>query len=170
MSFAAFLTAALESALDNGVAAPDDVLRHATPDVLAAHVPRPVWARLIKTCLEAPRVDARLIVETIGIATLCEQVPTKVMWGCLAEIATRALGRGLVASPPSAVVEASAPVVAGARGVALPSVRIATPPRGTQLDLSGRVLRSTGRRRSHVGPRAGLWPGWPLRRPSRRSS
>ncbi|MBZ0234017.1 MAG: hypothetical protein K8M05_16935, partial [Deltaproteobacteria bacterium] len=98
MALAAFLTAALESALDNGVATPDDVLRHATPDVLAAHVPRPVWARLLKTCLEAPRVDARLVVETIGIATLCEHVPPNVMWGCLAEIAMRALGRGLVAA------------------------------------------------------------------------
>ena len=83
MSLAAFLTAALESALDNEVATPDDVLRHATPDVLAAHVPRPVWARLIKACLEATRVDARLVLETIGVPTLCAHVPPNVMWGCL---------------------------------------------------------------------------------------
>ena len=140
MALAAFLTAALESALDNGVATPDDVLRHATPDVLAAHVPRPVWARLLKTCLEAPRVDARLVVETIGIATLCEHVPPNVMWGCLAEIAMRALGRGLVAAPPASVVAASAPVAPAALGAAMPApAKIATPPLGTAIDANGRV-------------------------------
>ncbi|HUQ04554.1 MAG TPA: hypothetical protein VM261_18765 [Kofleriaceae bacterium] len=154
MSLAAFLTAALESALDNGVATPDDVLRHASPEVLAVHVPRPVWARLIKTCLEAPRVDARLIVETIGVATLCEHVPANVMWGALAEIALRTLGRGLVAAPPSvmaappsviaappSVIAASAPATPAALNAALPPVapRIQTPPRGTAIDASGRV-------------------------------
>ncbi len=144
MSLAAFLTAALESALDNEVATPDDVLRHATPDVLAAHVPRPVWARLIKACLEATRVDARLVLETIGVPTLCAHVPPNVMWGCLSEIAMRALGRGLVAAPPASVVAASAPVAAAALGTALPTppavaAKIATPPRGTAIDASGRV-------------------------------
>jgi hypothetical protein len=139
VSFAAFLTAALESALDNDVATPDDVLRHATPDVLAAHVPRPVWARLIKTCLEATRVDARLVVETIGMKTLCESVPNAVMWNCLREIAVRSLGKGLVAAPPS-VEAASAPVAAAALRKELPPVsRVATPPHGTKIDASGRV-------------------------------
>jgi hypothetical protein len=147
VSLAAFLTAALESALDNEVATPDDVLRHATPDVLAAHVPRPVWARLIKTCLETPRVDARLVIDTIGLSTLCEHVPSNVMWGALAEIALRTLGRGLVAapppapSPPASVIAASAPATPAALNAALPPVaaRIATPPRGTAIDASGRV-------------------------------
>jgi hypothetical protein len=141
VGLAAFLTAALESALHNGVATPDDVLRHATPDVLAAHVPRPVWSRLIKTCLEAPRVDARLVVETIGMKTLCDTVPPNIMYGCLAEIAMRALGKGLVASPPASVVAASAPVMpSGAPVSAMPPIsRMATPPHGTRIDASGRV-------------------------------
>ncbi len=130
MSVAAFLTAALESALDNDVATPEDLLRHATPDVLATHVPRAVWARLLATCLSAPRLDARIIVDTIGVSTLCQHVPVATMWACLAEISTRALGRGLVAAPPS-VVAASSPVLPPPPPV---MARVATPPRGTAVE------------------------------------
>lgn len=120
MSVAAFLTAALESALDNEVATPDDVLRHATPDVLAAHLPRPVWTRLLTACLTASRLDTQLVVETIGVGTLCEHVPPAIMWGCLTEIAHRALGRGLVAAPPASagVATAAVPASSGRAGTA----------------------------------------------------
>ncbi|MCL4224422.1 MAG: hypothetical protein KJZ91_08065 [Myxococcales bacterium] len=154
MSVAAFLTAALESALDNGVATPEDLLRHATPDVIATHVPRPVWARLLTTCLAAPRVDARLVVDTVGVATLCEHVPATIMWGCLAEVALRTLGRGLVAAPPSVVAGAppavaAAPAASAVAARATPATsavaaRVATPPRGTSLDASGRAVTAGG--------------------------
>jgi hypothetical protein len=55
----AFLVDALTSALDLGLATPDDVVRHVTPDVLAAHLPRPLWARLLTACFGAPHVDAQ---------------------------------------------------------------------------------------------------------------
>jgi len=109
MSLTTFLTAALESALDTGMAAPEDVLRHATPVVLGTSLPRPVWAKLIAACLAAPRTDAKLIVDTVGIGTLCEHVPAPIMWACLSEIAVRALGRGLVAAPPPAPQPVAAP-------------------------------------------------------------
>ena len=37
----AFFVTTLSSALDLGIAIPEDVLRHVTPDVLAANLPRP---------------------------------------------------------------------------------------------------------------------------------
>jgi hypothetical protein len=101
----AFFVDALGSALELGVGTPDDVLRHVTPDVLAAHLPRPLWARLFTACLGAPKVDAQLVIETIGIANLCEHVPTSIIWSCIAEIGARSLG--LSYSPPPVLTRAS---------------------------------------------------------------
>ena len=96
-----FFTAAIGRALELGLAAPDDVLAHATPDVLAAHLPRSEWTKILAACLAAPRTDARVVLDTITVPVLCEHVPFPILWTCLAAIANRALGRGLVAPPPS---------------------------------------------------------------------
>jgi hypothetical protein len=109
----AFLVDALSSALDLGHATPDDVVRHVTPDVLAAHLPRALWARLLTACVGAPRVDAVLIVETLGIANLVEHLPSPILWGCLAEVGARALGGTYVAVPASVRSAASAPIAMG---------------------------------------------------------
>lgn len=109
----AFLVDALSSALDLGIATPDDVLRHVTPDVLAAHLPRPLWARLLTACVGAPRIDAQLVVETIGVPNLCEHMPQTVIWACIAELGQRSLGGDVRAPAPhpfaKAVVAESAP-------------------------------------------------------------
>jgi hypothetical protein len=104
----AFFVAALSSALDLEIATPDDVLRHVTPDVLAAHLPRPLWARLLTACVGAPRVDAQLVVETIGVPNLCEHVPASIIWACIEELALRALG-GVVIAAPGQLAAASRP-------------------------------------------------------------
>jgi hypothetical protein len=88
----AFFVDTLGSALELELATPDDVLRYVTPDVLATHLPRPLWARLLIACLGAPRVDAPLVLETIGVANLCEHVPAHILWSCIFEIGDRALG------------------------------------------------------------------------------
>ncbi|HEY5950198.1 MAG TPA: hypothetical protein VIV40_32100 [Kofleriaceae bacterium] len=93
MNIKAFFVEALTSALDLKIGTPADVLRHVTPDVLALHLPRPLWARLLTACLGAPRVDPQLVVETIGIANLCEHIPAAMIWGCIAEFGARALGK-----------------------------------------------------------------------------
>jgi hypothetical protein len=105
----AFFVDALTSALDLGVARPEDVLKHVTPDVLAQHLPRPLWARLITACLGAPRVDAQLVIETIGIANVAEHVPSTIIWACLAEVGARAIGKD-VDAPVSVARTASAPL------------------------------------------------------------
>ena len=107
-SFKRFLVDALGGALEHGFAVPDDVLKHVTPDVLAEHLPRPLWAKLITACLAAPKVDARLIVDTIGVADLCANVPATLLWQVIADVAARALGKGLLASPPPAEKEKAA--------------------------------------------------------------
>lgn len=102
MNVKAFFVDALSSALDLGIAQPDDVLRHVTPDVLAQHLPRPLWARLLTACLGAPRVDAQLVIETIGLPNLAEHIPAQLIWGVIAEVGTRSLGRTYEAPAPRA--------------------------------------------------------------------
>ncbi len=99
MNLKGFLDTALSHALDVGMGSSDDVLRHVTPELLATHLPRPLWARLLTACMGAPRVDAQLVVETVGVANLCEHMPIAVMWNCLSEIALRSLGREFVPLP-----------------------------------------------------------------------
>jgi len=121
----AFFVATLQSALDLGIATPDDVIRHVTPDVLSVNLPRPLWARLLTACVGAPRVDAQLVVETIGVPNLCEHVPAQIIWGCIEELGLRALGGAPIAIPAPAVI--SRPQAAPAPQAARP-VPLAPPP------------------------------------------
>jgi hypothetical protein len=103
----AFFVDALTGALDVGVARPEDVLKHVTPDVLAQHLPRPLWARLLTACLGAPKVDATLVLETIGMPNIAEHIPSPIIWACIAEIGARALGKAadVHATPAPAPVQ-----------------------------------------------------------------
>lgn len=122
----AFLSVSLTRALELGLGTPDDVLVHATPDVLSAHLPRAVWTQLLAACLAAPRTDARLVVDTVTIPVLCEHVPEPILWACLAQLATRALGRGLVAPPPPTSIASSSVVTSAIAPT--PSAPIAAAP------------------------------------------
>ena len=122
----AFFVASLSSALDLGIAVPDDVLRHVTPDVLAANLPRPLWARLLTACVGAPHVDAQLVVETIGVPNLCEHIPAPIIWACIEELALRALGGVVIAAPGQAA--ASSRPAASTAPVSRPVPLTAPPP------------------------------------------
>ena len=134
MNVKPFLVDALSSALDLGIATPDDVLRHVTPDLLANHLPRPLWARLLTACVGASRVDAQLVVETIGISNMCEHIPTTAIWACLAEIAQRSLGGEVSARPPAP----AAPAIVTRPAVAKPNapLSISGPPAPDPVKLT----------------------------------
>lgn len=133
MNIKAFFVAALSSALELGVAAPEDVLRHVTPDVLSIHLPRPLWARLLTAALGAPHVDATLIVETIGVPNLCEHIPSTIMWACLAEVGQRALAGGVPAQPSAKAAPGKAPLLVSSPP---PEIKRDTPPRGTPVAVA----------------------------------
>jgi hypothetical protein len=120
----AFFVAALASALDLGIAVPDDVLRHMTPDVLAAHLPRPLWARLITACLGAGRVDAQLVIETLGVPNLCEHVPAQIVWNCIQMIAARSLDGVVMAAPSTR----TSPILASSASRPVPLAMTPPPP------------------------------------------
>lgn len=130
MNLKGFLVTALGQALDCGIATPDDVLRHVTPELLAMHLPRPLWARLLTACMGASRVDATLVVETIGVPNLCEHMPTPTIWRCVGEIAQRALGQDASSFKPVAT-----PIVAGSDRPAAPQI-LTRPDRSAPLSMT----------------------------------
>jgi hypothetical protein len=131
-----FFVATLSSALDLGIATPDDVLRHVTPDVLSRHLPRPLWARLLTAALGAPKVDSQLVVETIGVPNLCEHVPSTIIWACIGEIAERSLSG--VPAPISKQASVTPPPMKS-QPIPLatppPEIRRDTPSRGTPVPV-----------------------------------
>jgi hypothetical protein len=127
VSIKAFFVDALTSALDLGIGTPEDVVRHVTPDLLSTHLPRPLWARLFTACLGAPRVDATLIVETVGVPNLCEYMPWTTIWGCIAEMGVRSLGKTPdIAIAPAAPPKVTAPTPAPAPEPAPPAPKRVT--------------------------------------------
>ncbi|MEZ4359940.1 MAG: hypothetical protein R3B48_07140 [Kofleriaceae bacterium] len=150
MSITRFFVDAFTSALEQKLATEADLLRHMTPEVLAEHLPRPLWARLLTACLGASRVDAATVVDTVGIPNLCEHLPDPLLWTCLAEIAATALGAAATVAPsaragtadPAAAPDAPAPATtSGARRVAtdmlLPPPPASAPRPGSASDGAG---------------------------------
>jgi hypothetical protein len=138
-----FFVATLSSALDLGIATPDDVVRHVTPDVLSLHLPRPLWARLLTAALGAPRVDAQLVVETIGVPNLCEHVPSPIIWACIAEIAQRSLS-GVPATPisrPASLTPPASRIEPLSLATPPPEIRRETPARGTPAPVGPTIPR-----------------------------
>jgi hypothetical protein len=133
MSIPDFLTDVLESALDQGIGTPSDVLRHATPEELSRHLPRGVWKQLITAALGANRTDARLVVDTVTIATICKHLPSPIVWACVAELGQRSLSKPLVAPPPGrARTESGTPESRAPAGSApIASVAAASPSSGS---------------------------------------
>jgi hypothetical protein len=130
VSITLFFVDAFTSALDRGIASPNDVVRHITPEVLSIDLPRNLWARLLTACLGASRVDANTIVDTVGIPNLCEHMPRPLLWTCLNEIAATALGSAKLAPAPE-IAPAPAPAVTYGSSVAAN----ARPTRGSSPDL-----------------------------------
>ena len=128
MSITRFFTQALGAALELGIATPDDLLKHMTPVLLAQHLPRPLWARLLTACLGAERTDAALVIDTLGVANLCEHLPAPVLWACLSEVAERAVGRTLLVAPPPPGTSAAGSIGAAVIGAAPLGSTPATPP------------------------------------------
>lgn len=124
MGITNFFSEAIGSAVSLGLATHDDVLRHATPDVLAKYLPRPLWSKLISACLAAPRTDAKLVVETLTMPVLCEHVPPTILWACLDQIGKRALDKAVTSA---ATAKPGASVVAPAAASTTPGLPGMTP-------------------------------------------
>lgn len=142
MNVKAFFSEALGQALELGVGTPEDVIKHVTPELLATYLPKPLWARLLTACLGASRVDATLVIETIGVPNLCEHVPVAILWQCISEIAQRSLGQAYTAPPAivtrprpaSEVSSSTSPTASGAMSAS--GSMLAPPPEALEAPVA----------------------------------
>jgi len=88
----------VKSGLDNQIFNPADVLAHATPDVLANHLPPELLSKVLQASLAAGSMTPERVLETITPEVLAAHVPHEVLWACIAAAAARAGVTSSVAS------------------------------------------------------------------------
>src|SRR5678815_5540923 len=80
----------VESGLQNQIFNPADVLAHATPDVLANHLPPDLLSKVLAASLAAGAMTPERVLETITPELLARHLPHEVLWQCIAAAAARA--------------------------------------------------------------------------------
>jgi hypothetical protein len=98
-----FLRRALHVGLGELVLSADDLLRFATPQVLATHLPIELKAKLLSQALRADAMNPPLVVEALGVEGLAAHLPMAVIWRAL-----EAAGARAVAADPASKVSAPA--------------------------------------------------------------
>jgi hypothetical protein len=94
----AWFTRMVESGLENKIFAPSDVLHHATPDVLANHLPPELLSKVLAASLAAGSMTPERVLETVTPQLLAQHLPHDVLWACIAAAAARAGVTGAGAS------------------------------------------------------------------------
>jgi hypothetical protein len=85
----------MESGLENQIFAPSDVLAHATPDVLASHLPPELLSKILAASLAAGKMTPEHVLETVTPELLSKHLPHDVLWACI----TAAVARAGVVAP-----------------------------------------------------------------------
>ena len=108
-----WLAQVLEEGLRTGVIDPPDILRHATPAVLATDLPPTLVAKVLQAGIDGHGFDAHVVVESLGAEAIAEHIPLPVIWACIHETASvitaehplsqRGRGDGTEVSAPGAV-------------------------------------------------------------------
>jgi len=80
----------MESGLEHQIFAPADVLAHATPDVLASHLPAELLSKVLASSLAAGAMTPERVLETVTPELLAKHLPHDVLWACIAAAAARA--------------------------------------------------------------------------------
>jgi hypothetical protein len=80
----------MESGLENQVFGPTDVLAHATPDVLANHLPPELLSKVLAASLASGSMTPERVLETVTPELLAKHLPHDVLWACIAAAAARA--------------------------------------------------------------------------------
>lgn len=80
----------MEAGLAHDIFAPSDVLAHATPDVLASHLPPELLSKVLSASLAAGSMTPERVLETVTPELLAKHLPHEVLWQCIAAAAARA--------------------------------------------------------------------------------
>lgn len=86
----AWFAQVVKSGLEHQIFNPADVLAHATPDVLANHLPPELLSKVLQASLAAGAMTPDRVLETVTPDVLAAHVPHEVLWACIAAAAARA--------------------------------------------------------------------------------
>jgi hypothetical protein len=88
----------VESGLENKIFAAADVLAHATPEVLASHLPPELLSKVLAASLSAGSMTPDRVLETVTPVVMAKHLPHDVLWELIRAAAARAgiasAGRG----------------------------------------------------------------------------
>jgi len=80
----------VESGLEHDIFRPSDVLQHATPDILANHLPPELLSKVLAASLAAGAMTPERVLETVTPELLAKHLPHEVLWACISAAAERA--------------------------------------------------------------------------------
>jgi hypothetical protein len=86
----AWFARVVESGLKHEIFDPSDVLVHATPDVLANHLPPELLSKVLAASLAAGAMTPERVLETVTPELLAQHLPHEVLWACISAAAARA--------------------------------------------------------------------------------
>src|SRR6476659_10169798 len=86
----AWFARVMESGLENQIFNPSDVLAHATPDVLANHLPPELLSKVLAASLAAGQMTPERVLETVTPELLALHLPHEVLWACITAAVARA--------------------------------------------------------------------------------
>jgi len=86
----AWFAKVVESGLEHQVFAPSDVLAHATPEVLASHLPAELLGKVLAASLASGSMTPERVLETVTPELLAKHLPHDVLWACISAAAERA--------------------------------------------------------------------------------
>jgi len=87
-----WMAVVLDEALRSGVLASEDLVRHASPSVLATDLPPTLVAKVLQAGMSSGSFNPELVVSTLGAEAFAEHVPLPVLWGCIEEAADVLIG------------------------------------------------------------------------------
>jgi hypothetical protein len=79
----------MESGLEEKIFEPADVLVHATPEILANHLPPDLMSKVIQVSLAAGAMTPDRVIETVSPALMAKHLPHEVLWTCITNAAKR---------------------------------------------------------------------------------
>jgi hypothetical protein len=86
----AWFAKVVESGLQHQMINANDVLAHATPDVLAVSLPPELLGKILAASLAAGSMTPDRVLETLTPELLAAHLPHDVLWACIAAAAKKA--------------------------------------------------------------------------------
>ncbi len=86
----AWFAKVVQSGLEHQIFTPTDVLAHATPDVLANHLPPELLSKVLQSSLAAGSMTPDRVLATVTPELLAKHIPHDVLWACIQAAAARA--------------------------------------------------------------------------------